>query len=131
MKCRILFTLVVSALASPLVFGAGVSQGRGDSHNPEGRRDRDDREGRRDRDDLIVPEAWRGTWEVTVAYPEGGPPAHRQRDRHLCEALSSLRVSPVGFRPISTPGSQAGVLTTRMSRRLSRRRYARRHIQLA
>ena len=67
MKRMIYFSLLISAFAGSLVFGMGLPQG-----HP---REVDDVLGQQTTtsqkqmdDDETVPEVWRGTWEVTVAY---------------------------------------------------------------
>ncbi|MCM3869408.1 MAG: hypothetical protein ND895_01755 [Pyrinomonadaceae bacterium] len=51
MKRRIYFSLLISAIAGLVWLGAGVPKG----HTVQGH-------------NQTIPEAWRGTWEVTVAY---------------------------------------------------------------
>src|SRR5687768_11212127 len=56
MKRKFYFCLLISAVAAVVMLGVGGLKGRADG------------KGEVDGKDLIVPEAWRGTWEVTVTY---------------------------------------------------------------
>ena len=68
MKRTIFFSLLISVVAGSLVVGVGVPRAQerkvdnaaGQETNQKG----DDKDG----DDEKIPEAWRGTWKVTVAY---------------------------------------------------------------
>ena len=67
MKRMIYFSLLISAFAGSLVLGMGLPQGHSREVDDVLGQDMTTSQKQTD-DDETVPEAWRGTWEVTVAY---------------------------------------------------------------
>ncbi|SRR6266480_1439912 len=114
MKRAIFFSLLISAVAGTCVIGVGVPQAQErkvDNAAVQQNQKGDDKHD----DDEKIPESWRGTWKVTVAYRDHETGALVERDVTTAEicpgepiipdlAIKSLRCS------VDTEGNEIEVL---------------------